>query len=113
MLLVTLKAILPCDHPIGFAQPRDRHQLVYIEDVAVLTRDGVTKVPVEGCISNTQFISCKATTDKFNRGGISELLLIESDPLCLDSLIGGTDTPSVPNPHFRVRDPAQTFVFEE
>ncbi len=111
MKVLTMTAMVVCDHLTGVVTPVPTQTLVYITGIPVLAAPYPFPVPavIVGCPNiGTTVKPCTATVSV--SAGHSDLLFIDGNAVCLDNLTGLTDgtPPSVVN--YKVVSPGQDLV---
>ncbi len=107
MFWMTEDATVVCDHQpgnvSGFAPAQS---WVTVARRRVLIRPDPVGRPIKGC-PGVPPIQKQCTSTLTVTKGYSKLITIDGSPVCLDSLVGLTDSPGM---HFRCRAPAQELV---
>jgi hypothetical protein len=111
MRLLTLKAILHCDHQTGLVALKARQGFVRIDGIPVLVEDDPVACAIAGCPNVGPAIK-PCTTTLPVRQGYSPLLRIAGHRVCLDTVTGLTDGTPPGMVEYRVRAPGQDFVAE-
>jgi hypothetical protein len=109
MLILTIDAVILCDHPPGKVKLEISQKLVTISGREVLVEKDPEGRPIAGCPNYGLGIRpCLHTMPV--KEGYSELLRIEGRRVCLDSVHGLTDGTPQGGVDYKVRAPGQDFV---
>lgn len=111
MRLLTLQAILHCDHQSGLVALKARQQFVRIDGIAVLVEDDPVNCAIGGCPNVGPAIKPCTTTLPVHQG-YSSLVRIDGHRACLDTVTGLTDGTPPGTVEYRVRWPGQDYVAE-
>jgi hypothetical protein len=112
MKVLTRDALLVCNHELGTVRIVASQNLVTIEGRPVLVRNDPESRPIVGCPNIGMTIKPCQQTLRVQRG-YSDLVRIEGQPICLDTVDGLTDGTPPGTVHYHVRNPGQTLVSEE
>jgi hypothetical protein len=112
MLILTEDASLVCLHEMGNVKMEPTQDLVRVEERFVLVAPNPEFRPISGCPNFAIAIRpCRNTL--VVRRGYSELVSIEGNRLCLDSIRGLTDGTPPGIVEYKVQDAGQNFVAEQ
>jgi hypothetical protein len=111
MKLLTLKAVLNCDHQSGLVGLAARQQLVRIAGIPVLVETDPEQRPIAGCPNVGPTIK-PCTSTLAVRQGYSGLVRIQGHRVCLDTVTGLTDGTPPGTVQYSVRYAGQDFVEE-
>ena len=109
MLLLTEDALLVCKHELGKVTLKLTQSLVTIRGRRVLVEVNPEGCTICGCPNYGPTIK-PCTTTLPVKEGYSNLLRIEGQRVCLDTVTGLTDGTPPGTVKYIVRDPAQPFV---
>lgn len=111
MKLLTLEAILHCDHQLGLVGLVAQQQFVRIAGVPVLVETDPEQRPIAGCPNVGPTIKPCTTTLPVQQG-YSGLLRIGGRRVCLDTVTGLTDGTPPGTVKYQVRFAGQELVAE-
>ncbi len=109
--LLTLRALLHCDHQSGLVSLAARQHFVRIAGIPILVEDDPEGRPIGGCPNAGPTIK-PCTSTLAVQEGYSSLLRIAGNRVCLDRVTGLTDGTPPGMVKYRVRHPGQDFVAE-
>ncbi|MEM1181088.1 MAG: hypothetical protein AAGM22_22290 [Acidobacteriota bacterium] len=106
---LTERALITCDHATGVVAHKASQSLVRIAGAKVLVGNDPASQSIGGCINSGPTIKPCARTLAVEQGK-SGLVFVKGKPMCLETVVGGTDgtPPSVTK--YRVRSPGQRLV---
>lgn len=111
MRLLTLAAVLHCDHQSGLVGLAAQQHFVRISGIPVLVATDPEQRPIAGCPNVGPTIKpCTSTLPV--QQGYSGLLRIGGRAVCLDTVVGLTDGTPPGTVNYRVRHAGQDFVSE-
>ena len=108
MLVLTLDALLSCDHALGLVRMSARQDFVRVGGRPMLIEGDPVSRPIVGCPNIG--VGIKPCTSTLAAEGHSTLVRIAGRGICLDRLVGVTDGTPPATVKYRVRDPGQHFV---
>jgi hypothetical protein len=111
MKILTDQSILVCNHVLGKVGLQPSQQLVTIQQRSVLVEPDPEKRPITGCPNYGVAIKPCQNTLKV-REGYSDLLRIQGQRVCLDTISGLTDGTPPGAVKYRVYSPEQDLVTE-
>lgn len=109
MQLMTELALITCDHGTGKVSSKSSQALVWVEGSAVLVGNDPGNKMIGGC-SNLAPTIKPCTLSMAVEQGKSALVSIDGVPVCLDTVVGGTDGTPPSATKYRVREPGQGFI---
>jgi hypothetical protein len=109
--LLTLRAVLHCDHQSGLVGLAARQHFVRIAGSPILVDNDPENRPIAGCPNVGPAIKPCTSTLAVQRG-YSGLLRIEGHRVCLDTVTGLTDGTPPGTVNYKVRYAGQDFVAE-
>lgn len=111
MKLITLNAIVVCDHQTGMIKNVASQHWLTIDGVPVLVATDPEHRSISGCSNTNPTTGQKPclTTLKVKQG-YSEFIAIDGHAACLESVKGLTDGTPPGTFNYSVRTPAQTLV---
>jgi hypothetical protein len=109
MRLLTEDADLRCDHHTGRVKIVATQSLVTVEGRRVLVESDPEGRPIKGCANVGPVIKPCQLTLKV-KTGYSDLLRIEGQRICLDTVRGLTEGTPPGVVHYKVVDPGQSWV---
>ena len=112
MKLLTVDALLICNHILGTVGIKATQDLVTIEGRRVLVETDPEGRPITGCPNFGAAIKPCQNTLRVQEG-YSDWMRIEGRRICLDTVTGLTDGTPPGVVMYRVRDPGQELVAEE
>jgi hypothetical protein len=111
MKILTDRADLRCDHGPGKVDIEASQKLVMINDLPVLVKPDPENRKITGCPMTGAFI--KPCTNTFAvKTGYSDLLKIDNQQVCLDTVTGLTNGTPPGGVYYKVLDPGQKWVNE-
>jgi hypothetical protein len=111
MQLLTEDAILNCDHELGIVGILATQSWVTIAHRRVLVATDPEQRPIVGCPMYGPTVKPCSNTLKV-RSGYSDLLRIDGQRVCLDTVTGLTDGTPPGMVNYSVRNPGQSLVRE-
>lgn len=109
MKILTDAALVTCDHGSGVVTNASSQSLVSICGTRILVGNDPAHKGIAGCPNVSATI--KPCTSTLNvEQGKSSLVQINGKPVCLDTVVGGTDGTPPSITKYRVRSPGQTLV---
>lgn len=111
MKLLTEDAILTCDHVVGRVGLQPAQSWVRVEGRVLLVEPDPEGRPISNCPNIGATIKpCTATLKV--RVGYSDLLRIDGQRVCLDTVTGLTDGTPPGTVQYTVREPGQAWIAE-
>lgn len=106
---LTQRALLTCDHATGVVAHAPSQFFVRVSGALLLIGNDAANKGIAGCINMAPTIK-PCTRSLAVEQGKSSFVYVRRKPVCLDTLVGGTDgtPPSVTK--YRVRSPGQWLV---
>jgi hypothetical protein len=111
MFWLTDKVQMVCIHEVGKVQIKATQDLVFIDSMPVLVDPNPENRPVSGCPLAPPLMKPCLTTLKV-RTGYSDLISIQDQRVCVDSIRGLTDGHPPGTYDYKVNFPGQQFVSE-
>ena len=112
MKIITEAGLISCDHATGIVTKLASQRFVSINSALVLVGNDPGNKPIAGC-SNIAPTIKPCTMTMAVEEGKSALVFINNKPVCLETVIGGTDGTPPGLTKYRVRVPGQIFVDTE
>lgn len=109
MMVITELAFITCDHATGVVGLRSSQSFVRIEGGLVLIGNDPGNKMIGGC-SNIGPTIKPCTMTMAVEQGKSDFVSIGGTPVCLDTVVGGTDGTPPSATKYRVRHPGQVLV---
>jgi len=111
MLVLTEDAVLKCPHPPGHASMIPTQRLVTINGRRVLVEPNPEKCAIHSCpYRSITILPCSLTYEAL--AGYSELLWIQGQRVCLDTVEGLTEGTPPRFWKYTVAEPGQAFVLQ-
>lgn len=111
MKLLTLRAVLHCDHQAGLVGLTARQHFVRIAGSPILVEADPEQRPIAGCPNVGPSIK-PCTSTLAVQQGYSSLLRVQGHRVCLDTVTGLTDGTPPGTVNYQVRYAGQDFVAE-
>lgn len=110
MKAITEAAFITCDHATGVVAHSSSQSLVRITGSLVLVGQDPANNSINGCMNMGPTIRpCKNTLAV--EQGRSSFVYIRGKPICLDTVVGGTDGTPPSATKYRVRSAGQALAF--
>jgi len=109
MKVLTNAAFITCDHATGVVTNISSQSLVRIDGGLVLVGNDPAGKPIAGC-SNIGPTIKPCTSTLAVEQGKSSFVSIDGTPVCLDTVVGGTDGTPPSATKYRVRFAGQVLV---
>lgn len=106
---MTELALITCDHGTGKVASKSSQSLVWVAGAAVLVGNDPGNKMISGCSNLAPTIKPCTMTMAVEQGK-SAFVSIDGVPVCLDTVVGGTDGTPPSATKYRVRAPGQIFV---
>lgn len=109
MYALTQLGLVTCDHATGVVTLQSSQSFVRVAGGLVLVGNNPSNQPIAGCSNLAPTI--KPCTRTINvEDGKSSLVYIGGKPVCMDTIVGGTDGTPPSATKYRVRFAGQVFV---
>lgn len=112
MLLLTDEATLRCQHRLGKVDIAPSQQWVHVDGHPLLVEDDPEQRGISGCPNYGPTIKPCTHTLRVKEG-YSDLLRIDGQRVCLDTVTGLTDGTPPGTVNYIVRDAGQTWIDED
>ncbi len=106
---LTERALLTCDHATGVVAHSSSQSLVRMSGSLVLVGNDPANQSIGGCTNAGPTIKPCARTLAVEQGK-SGFVYVRGKPICLDTVVGGTDGTPPSATKYRVRSPGQRVV---
>ena len=109
---ITERALITCDHATGVVAHKSSQSLARISGSWILVGNDPANKSIGGCINAGPTIKPCARTMAVEQGK-SSFVYVRGKPVCLDTVVGGTDGTPPSATKYRVRSPGQGLVSVE